>query len=65
MGQLPVLYSAHVRFSELRGGQRVYTEGRLLRKKPVESAVKRDQKSFQLCLATLFLYNRLLKEKRH
>lgn len=51
-----MLYSANVRSNELRGGQRIDTGGKLTWKKPVESALKGDQKSFQLCLVTLRFY---------
>lgn len=43
-------------YSELVGSQQVNTEGKIFRKKPVGSAVKGDQKSFQLCCVTLLFY---------
>lgn len=43
---LLVLYSAYVRSTELIGSWRTNREGEQTRKKPMESAVKGDQKSF-------------------
>lgn len=51
-----MLYRAHVRTNELIGSQRTDTKGKILKKTPVESAVKGDQKSFQLCSVNLLFY---------
>lgn len=51
-----MLYNTHVGSNKLIGSQRNNAEWKLLRKKPVESAVKGVQKSFQLCLVTPLFY---------
>lgn len=55
-GQLISVFIA-LMSNELIGSQRIITERKIVEgKKLVESAVKGDQKSFQLCSVTLLFY---------